>query len=404
MPQRLEVPLLEPSYLVGNVEGDPSARSRNADRVRGCALLIAALALQSCATKPEHRVELCTAPADLPVITTSAEGRETFDLSVLIYNVEGLPWPTRSGRAAKLDRIADELARLRKAGHAPDIVMLQETFTKRANAIGVRAGYLNVIPGPLTKDLREAAPAAIPRDFIKARRLLKGERSGKRLGSGLHILSEFPVMSVAREPFSRHACAGFDCLANKGVMLARIWIPGMPTPVDLFTTHMNSQRASKVDLQRAHAAHRFQTDESAAFLNRTREGRNPLIFGGDFNMRRAPDRLDHFAYRKPYHIVRHYCTMIVKDCDVRMSWDGDAPWLDTQDLQGFDDGAVVKLRPVRVEAMFDRPANGGKLSDHDGYKVTYRLSWPSGANAAEEREVAEARRTGISACIPTMRD
>jgi hypothetical protein len=368
------------------------------------AFAIAVFTLSGCADKPEHRADLCVDRADLPIIATSPDGTEFLDLKVLIYNVEGLPWPARKNRGAKLDAIGDELARRRVAGQAPDIVLLQEAFTRRAAAIGPRSGYRNIVPGPSAKDRRDSPGPAVPASFKADRRFFKGERSGKLLGSGLQVLSDFPVQAFYREAFSRNACAGYDCLANKGVVLARIWVPGMPTPVDLFTTHMNAQKVSGVNLQRAHAAHRYQTDQSATFLARARDPANPLIFGGDFNMRRAPDRLDHFTYRKPYHIVRHYCTVIVKDCDVRMSWDGDAPWLDTQDLQGFDDGAVVKVRPLRVEAVFDKPASGGKLSDHDGYEVTYRLSWTRGANGDEELEVAMARSTGRSACMPVPRD
>jgi hypothetical protein len=53
--------------------------------------------------------------------------------------------------------------------------------------------------------------------------------------------------------------------------------------------------------------------------------------------------------------------------------------MDTQDLQGFDSGARVSLRPIRVDALFDEPWKGRPLADHDGLLVVYRLSWPSAA-------------------------
>jgi hypothetical protein len=361
------------------------------------------LVLGACANTPD-RVELCTAFHELPEIRQdAASGDEYIDVSVMIYNVEGLPWPARRSRTGKLEYIAEELRRQRAAGHAPDVVLLQEAFTPVAAKIGPAAGYRTVIAGPTARDRRTSPGAPLPADWLKQRRLLKGERTGKLLGSGLHVLSDYPVMSVYREPFSPNACAGYDCLANKGVMLARVWIPGVPSPVDIVTTHMNSQRASGVPAGRADAAHRAQVDESAGFLERTRTPENPLIMGGDFNMRRSPDRLDHFGYRKPYRIVRHYCSQPGSGCDVRMSWDGDAPWLDTQDLQIFDDGSDVRVRPVRVEATFDGADRGDRVSDHDGYQVTYRLSWKQGANLVEEQELSEARRERRSACLPTVR-
>lgn len=361
-------------------------------------IVLALLFLPGCADSIGLRFDPCVAPAELPVIRTAADGRDFLDLSVLIYNVEGLPWPARKNRGPQLDRIGDELARLRAAGQAPDIVMLQEAFTRRAAKIGVRAGYPNIASGPAAGD-RARHSADLPERFIRDRRFWKGERAPKLLNSGLFILSDYPIISLETEPFSRHACAGFDCLANKGVMRARMWIPGMPDPIDVLTTHMNSQRAARVDLERAHAAHRYQTDESADFLSLTRDDRNPMIFGGDFNMRNAPGRLDYFTYGKPHRIVRHYCTVVVSDCDVRMSWDGDAPWLDTQDLQFFDSGATVKLRPIRAESMFDRVENGRKLSDHDGYMVTYRLSWPGAATGEWMERIARARAADRPICI-----
>ena len=60
-----------------------------------------------------------------------------------------------------------------------------------------------------------------------------------------------------------------------------------------------------------------------------------------------------------------------------MSWDGDEPWMDTQDLQFYADGRTVRIRPLRVEAMFDGGPSGPRLSDHDGFLVTYELRWPA---------------------------
>jgi hypothetical protein len=41
-----------------------------------------------------------------------------------------------------------------------------------------------------------------------------------------------------RHHFARGSCAGFDCLSNKGLVFARIQVPGVPGTVDLFNTHI----------------------------------------------------------------------------------------------------------------------------------------------------------------------
>ncbi|MFN3609683.1 MAG: endonuclease/exonuclease/phosphatase family protein [Hyphomonas sp.] len=359
----------------------PPAASPGNTRLRA-GLLAALLALSAagCSHWPGEQTQPCDFRDARPDNTVSDDGSvHTTQLSVLIYNVEGLPWPARRNRGPSLDKIGEELARMRQAGTAPDVVLVQEAFTPRAARIGAAAAYPNRVRGPSRSDVPETG--LVDQAHIDARRFRKGERSGKLLGSGLYVFSDLPVIGVYRRGFSRHACAGLDCLSAKGAMLVRIALPGVPTPVDLMTVHMNAQGSARVREARTLAAHRYQTLESAHFLLETRDPANPLILGGDFNMRRSPDRLDHFDQHKPYMIVHRWCTDPANACDVRMSWDGDEPWLDTQDLQAFDDGEVVSLRPERVEAVFDGPETGGRLSDHDGYLVTYTLSWPAAAPA-----------------------
>ena len=78
-----------------------------------------------------------------------------------------------------------------------------------------------------------------------------------------------------------------------------------------------------------------------------------------------------------------------------MSWDGDAPWMDTQDLQLFRAPRDTILVPVRVQAMFDGSKGDPKLSDHDGFLVTYRLTWNLGG--------AEKEKSAASFATPASR-
>jgi hypothetical protein len=138
---------------------------------------------------------------------------------------------------------------------------------------------------------------------------------------------------------------------------------------------MNSGRAARVSLDSSAQAHRDQAQEAAEFLDRVRKTDNPLIIGGDFNMGHSPERFDFFSTAIPYDIAHQWGVANRPRCKVEMSWDSDGPWLDTQDLQAFDDGTSVSVEPIRMESMFDGSANGARLSDHDGFLVTYRLSW-----------------------------
>lgn len=332
--------------------------------------------LGGCASHPQ--------PAPLPQLATktpeiirdAATGIERTTLSVLIYNVAGLPWPVRTGRGDALREIGAELRRLRREGRAPDLLLLQEAFTPGAARVGIDAGYPNWVPGPGAADRSIVAAPPLDPDFLAGRDFWKGERLGKLLSSGLYLYSEYPITALYKTPFGENSCAGFDCLANKGVMLAEIAIPGVPAPVQILNTHLNARGASGVAPVRSHYAHRRQVDEIRLFLDARLRPDWPFVYGGDFNTRKSATLFDHKVEQIPGTIVRYHCTVLRTDCDVRMSWDGDQPWLDTQDMQGFADGAGVSIRPVRVEAMFDAPRNGRMLSDHDGYLVVYALSWP----------------------------
>lgn len=294
-------------------------------------------------------------------------------LDVLTYNVEGLQWPARSGRAGDLARIGQILKDLRAAGHAPDVVLFQEVFSSAAIGAVKESGYPAIVGGPSrTRSSRDSADAKRE----GRRRPTKGELGIRFTGSGLVIASRYPVTVTALDAYSRKTCAGFDCLSNKGVMLIRIAVPGVPVPVEIANTHMNAQKASKVKLERHLAAHRYQVKEMAMFLERHHSPDAPLILGGDFNMRRSPDRYETFAGSIPLEQVHRYCLSGAR-CDVRMSWDGDAPWMDTQDLQFFASGRSVRILPNRVEAMFDGAPGSPQLSDHDGFRVVYKLNWRS---------------------------
>lgn len=92
-------------------------------------------------------------------------------------------------------------------------------------------------------------------------------------------------------------------------------------------------------------------------------------------MRRSPSRLDAFERQNGFQLARRYClqSAVNVPCEIMLSFDGDEPWLDTQDLQIYDDGVRIAIRPIRIDAWFDGEDAVGRLSDHDAYIVTYTL-------------------------------
>ena len=343
------------------------------------AAAIAGLLLGGCVSLPSARSIACDA-APAPEVKLSQDGRTaSVRLDVLTYNVEGLPKMTRSGRRDPLKEMGEHLARLRAARSGPQVVMMQEVFSRRARSAALAAGYPSLAPGPSAHH----APPRPARPSLPGRRNpKKGELGLKLASSGVLIAAEFPFVESRSRPFRRGSCAGIDCLANKGMALARMAIPGVPVPLDLYSTHMNSTGASQVPEPRHLAAHNKQAVEIAAWVAETSPPESPILFGGDFNMRGSPDRFEHFIRLHTLRLVHVHCREHPESCDVRMSWDGDAPWMDTQDLQLFAPGTEVTVRPVRVEAMFDGSEGSPRLSDHDGFRVVYEIAWPVGLRPA----------------------
>jgi endonuclease/exonuclease/phosphatase family metal-dependent hydrolase len=336
--------------------------------------LAAAALLGGCATLPRERTAACQG-ARRPPVTVSPDGQtaRTF-LDVLTYNIEGLSWPARSGRAAPLRAMAARLAELRAAGEAPDVVLFQEMFSRNAVLAVEALPYPSMAAGPARSEDRVRRPGG---SLPGRRRPFRGELGLKLQTAGLAIAAEYPIVAVNSAPFPSRSCAGFDCLANKGVLHAEIEIPGVPGTMHIFNTHMNSQTSAQVPVRRRDAAHLQQTRFLASFIHDIAGFEAPLILGGDFNMRQSELRFDEFDRTQPLLLVHRVCAERQGACDVALSWDGDAPWMDTQDLQLFWPGNAVAVRPVRVEAMFDGGPTGPRLSDHDGFRVVYELSWPA---------------------------
>ena len=311
-------------------------------------------------------------------IRLSSDGETaSITLDVLTYNIEGVP--KRAGRKRQLREIGARLDAVRKAGDGPDLILFQEMFSSDARVAVQSARYPQLVTGP-SRTQRRSLPAWGDRKGHKWR---KGEWGLHVVGSGLAIASVYPLRDHASEPFSRRACAGLDCLSNKGALFASVSIPGVPDGLDLFNTHMNAQSASRVPSRRHMPAHHAQVRELSDFMAQRRDPQRPVILGGDFNMRGSATRFETFHASQPLQLVHQYCREEARLCDVEMSWDGDAPWMDTQDLQLFRSGARVQIRPVRVQAMFDGRPDSPKLSDHDGFRVVYELSWSVGAKLAD---------------------
>jgi len=269
---------------------------------------------------------------------------------------------------------------MRQAGTQPHIVVLQEAFTRAAQRIGAESGYRYVVDGPAAADRSSLPATAADRRFAAAASWFKGERSGKLLGSGLQLLSDYPILAVRRAPFPAYACAGYDCLANKGILMALVAVPGAATPVVVTTAHFNSRGASGVSDERADYAYRRQLDAAGRFMAQSPWHRYPIIFAGDFNVGKIAPRARAFASATGgwwgaartggLDDAMHACSRDTSGLP-RAALES---FHRAKDWQLFASTRFAALTAEAISVPFGRGADGRMLSDHIGYVARYRLA------------------------------
>jgi len=325
--------------------------------------------------------------AAAPQAASSAASAITADkgtraaLSVLTYNVKGLPWPVARNRSADLAAIGDRLARLRGLGSQPHIVALQEAFTDEAKAIGLRGGYAFRALGPSADAVQSMVPGGFAARMAVGASWLRGETEGHVVDSGLMVLSDYPVTRVQQAAFPAGACAGYDCLANKGVLMVTIVVPGLHEPVDVLTTHLNSRRASGVSDQRSLLAYIQQVEFLGRFVRGHHDPDHALIMTGDLNVGSAPGRRQSlFAVvadlpanrsREP---LRAALPDVMKVNHLDRLAQADANWTlkRARDWEFFSHGHGDVLEPSGLTMPFGTDSRGKTLSDHMGFTIAYR--------------------------------
>lgn len=309
-------------------------------------------------------------PAAVSPEPVHARPRSAETLSVMTYNVKGMPFPAAYGRADKLGEIGQRLGYLRRAGVQPHVVLLQEAFIPEAKAIARAAGYAHVALGPQIADVGNT-----PVNLAGGASWLKGERLGKWVDSGLVILSDYPIVRTRKMAFPADMCAGFDCLAAKGVLLAWIKVPGRDAPVAIADTHLNSRKASGVDVGRANTAYGLQVAAARNFIRANVPTDADIIFGGDFNLGHDPRRIADEEAEGGIVPGAREATSLANAIDATgmAPRDRSAILSRAKDKQYFRAGADDRLALRDLEVPFGIGNGGSELSDHLGFIASYAV-------------------------------
>jgi endonuclease/exonuclease/phosphatase family metal-dependent hydrolase len=325
-----------------------------------------------------------TEAADVWDIATARPGDavDQTALSVMTYNVNGMPWPFAIGRSAAFAKIETRLNALRQQNAQPHVIVLQEAFTDQAKQIAIRSGYHFVANGPSSDKSGIRPPNRDDISFAAAASFFKGETSGKLLDSGLQIASDYPILSVRSEAFPNFACAGYDCLANKGVLMVTLAVPGSSTPVTVVTTHLNSKRASGVSQERSLYAYHRQVAALDAFLAVNRDPDQPMIVAGDFNASNIARRTllveqgaNGWSAGRDLPVQSALQNCIADAARRGRKPDDLAKYVVDRgrDWQFYAAGLGNSIQAAGLLIPFGRERDGTMLSDHVGYNIVYRL-------------------------------
>jgi len=283
----------------------------------------------------------------------SPRGADIFTVDVLSANIYMPPIvaPDSSGRAARLP------AALR--GH--DIVLLQEAYSDGARITLLRG---------------------LARDYPYQSRVL-GRDSGFRQDGGVVIISRWPIEHEYQMPFGA-LCDGSDCLADKGILYARVNKDGRR--IHIFATHLQSGAANSTVRERQLRRLRGLIDAMRLTPD------EPVLIGGDLNVDRLTDRSNAFAMLAKVLEARH------PDPPAGETF---MPTFDPARNPLARDGKRAKyldyilysnrhLRPFlavsRVRALTDRD---GSLSDHFAVHGRFVFEAPSAIHPANAFPVAE---------------
>jgi len=307
---------------------------------------------------------------------------EQTDIRVLSYNINGLPAPLKKGKLPHFERIAEILRERRVAGNHPEIVVMQEAFDKKSNLIADTAGYPYVLFGPTRKDTSKRGDVHWVQQTRKSYASFSDGQ--KLIGSGLVILSDYPILEAHHKVFNSDECAGFDCLSNKAILMARVQVPGFGMPVDIVTSHFNSKRSAKAPAGIVFKAHQKQTDVFHWFLDKLNAG-NPVIAAGDFNTKEAR----RYSYFQDTVGLVDSAAVCLKDkalCVLEQNVLPKKVLNDTNDKHFYKNGQGMMVDPIYIDRPFDEMLNGRPLSDHTGYEVVYRFSTPETLSVTERHQ------------------
>ncbi len=296
---------------------------------------------------------------------------DTKTLKVLSYNINGLPFPLKARKKPLFIYIREELKKREIIGRAPDIILIQEAFTKKAyKHLISQLDYPYVLKGNISKTPSKERLEKCKEEGIRPKKCY----SNKLLNSGLYVLSKYPILNWDRVNFGS-SCSGFDCFSNKAGIYLEV-DGGKFGNIDIFTTHMNASGKAIGGKRKMIAAKIEQIEKVEAFYQKNRKPKNPMVFAGDVNLHPNKELYDEFQSAIESINAGEYC-LSVNNCEIHPRTETEEIFEWTNDQHFIQNGKSKSISPVYLERGFRDPVQDDKKgrlpSDHYSYEVHYKI-------------------------------
>ncbi|WP_240138701.1 endonuclease/exonuclease/phosphatase family protein [Streptomyces sp. MUM 178J] len=274
----------------------------------------------------------------------SPTGSAVGSLTVLTYNVAGLPEPLSGSKPAKNTKVISQRI------NSYDIVNVQEDFAYHADLIK-------------HDEHPYRTPPSVP-EWVPV--------PGVPFSDGLNTLSDFKLRKLDRVTWDR--CAGYDCLTPKGFTYLRLELPG-GTSLDLYNAHMNAGSGTEKKLR----VRRDNVRQLSDYIKKHSADR-AVIVTGDTNSR----------YTRPGDIIRELRDDNgLTDAWVQLVKGGTTPEVDESaptckesaecellDKVFYRSGPGLTLDAVRYGNEYAEflDSKGKPLSDHNPPAVTFTFT------------------------------
>ena len=271
-------------------------------------------------------------------------------LRVLSYNVKGLPPVATPGYGQERFSEIARILNMRLYGDtAPDVILLQEVFTRNAQQIISLSGYPYFAHGP-TRNGQDSTGCF-----------------QKTYSSGIYILSRYPILESGYINYNKSDCATWDCYANKGLQYAVIKVPAQKHPVVVFNTHM--QAGSAYDEERSR-----QLETIKAFVQKKYQNKGIFIFGGDFNTNPSRASFHKLSQELKAENAGNFCLQNSERCRISENTAREEILDATVDhIFYYDKYSDVRITPIEIQRNFKEMYLDQYLSDHFGLEVLFEI-------------------------------